>query len=237
MNWMKQLIYRRRESSDLSMEMAEHLREKSEALMKEGISREEAEAAARRGFGNLTLLEEHGREVWQWASLEAVLRDARYALRQLRRNPGFTITVLLTLSFAIGANTAVFSMVDALLLRPLPYQQPERLASLHRHMTRSNDKAHAVDNEEDSLDGESWELVRDGVPALQAAVYSYGSSGVNLQTGNIARNVQDQRVSAGYFEVLGINPILGRTFTAEEDLPHGPKAVILSFELWKSVFF
>src|SRR5579884_1565156 len=170
MNWAKQLIYRRRESSALSLEMAEHLREKVEELMREGVPREEAEAAARREFGNITLLQEHSREVWQWTSLETILRDARYALRQLRRNPGFTITVLLTLSFAIGANTAVFSMVNALLLRPLPYRHPERLASLVRHMSRTDNKEHGVDGEEDSQDGETWELVRDGVPALQSAV-------------------------------------------------------------------
>ena len=97
------------------------------------MSRPEAEAAARRQFGNALLIEEHSREVWHWAVFDSVLRDLKYALRQLRRNPGFTFTVLLTLGVAIGANTAVFSMVNALLLRPLPYSQPERLASLMRN--------------------------------------------------------------------------------------------------------
>jgi predicted permease len=232
MNWLQQLTSRRREEQNVSDEMADHLQEKVEELVSGGMSRPEAEAAARRQFGNILLLEEHSREVWQWAMLEAMLRDLKYALRQLRRNPGFTFTVLLTLSVAIGVNTAVFSMVNALLLRPLPYTEPERLASLMRNYRISG----AFDME-DGQDGESWELVRDSVPAVQAAVYSFDASGVNLQTETTARYLLQQRVSAGYFEVLGIRPIVGRTFTAEEDRPRGPRAVILSFEAWKSLFF
>ena len=232
MNWLKQLVSRRRQYRDLSDEMAEHLQEKIEELISSGMPRHEAEAAARRQFGNALLLEEHSREVWQWALFDAVLRDLRYAFRQLRRNPGFTFTVLLTLSVAIGANTAVFSMVNALLLRPLPYSQPERLASVMRNYTSG-----AGFDSEDEQNGETWELVRDNVPAVQAAVYSNEASGVNLQTQTTAHYVHQQRVSAGYFEVLGIHPIVGRTFTAEEDRPHGPKAVILSFEAWQSLFF
>jgi hypothetical protein len=218
MNWLQQLISRRREYRNLSDEIAEHLQEKVDELVAGGMPRQEAEAAARRQFGNALLLEEHGREVWQWAMFDAILRDLKYALRQLRRNPGFTATVLLTLGVAIGANTAVFSMVNALLLRPLPYSEPERLASLMRNYASSG-----TFDAEDGQNGETWELVRD-VPAVQAAVYSFDASGVNLQTQTTAHYVHQQRVSAGYFEVLGIQPIIGRTFTAEEDRPHGPKS-------------
>lgn len=232
MNWLKQLVSRRRQYRDLSDEMAEHLQEKVEELTSGGMPRQDAEAAARREFGNVLLLEEHSREIWQWALFDAILRDLKYALRQLRRNPGFTFTVLLTLSVAIGANTAVFSMVNALLLRPLPYSEPEKLASLMRNYTLAGKF-----DSDDGQNGEAWELVRGNVPSVQAAVYSFDSTGVNLQTETTAHYVQQQRVSAGYFEVLGIHPIVGRTFNAEEDRPHGPKAVILSFEAWKSFFF
>jgi predicted permease len=232
MNWLQQLISRRRKYRDLSDEIAEHLQEKVDELISGGMSRPDAEAAARRQFGNVLLLEEHSREVWQWAMFDAVLHDLKYACRQLRRNPGFTITVLLTLAVAIGANTAVFSMVNALLLRPLPYSEPQRLASLMR-----NYKIPGTFDIENGQDGETWALVRDNVPSLQAAVYSYEASGVNLQTETTTHYVTQQRVSAGYFEVLGIRPIVGRTFTEEEDRPHGPKAVILSFAAWKSLFF
>src|SRR6476661_73192 len=234
MNWLKQLVSRRRQYRDLSDEMAEHLQEKVEELMSGGMPRQDAEAAARRQFGNALLLEERSREVWQWATLEAILRDLRYAFRQLRRNPGFTVTVLLTLGLAIGANTAVFSMVNALLFRPLPYPQPERLGSLVTHYGGFTSKGKAITEDDNSADGETWELVRDNVPAVIAGATS-GARGVNLQVGTSVRYVREQRVSARYFEALGVRPIFGRTFTEDEDRPNGPKVVVLSYELWQSL--
>ena len=237
MNWLKQLISRKQEYNNIQNELAEHLQEKIEDLVARGFSREDATITARREVGNLMLIEEHSREVWQWATLEAILRDAKYALRQLRRNPGFTLTVLITLSLAIGANTAAFSMLNALLIRPLPYAEPQQLASLIRHKGLADPKGHVIPEDDTGQDGETWELVRDNVNAVQAAVYSYGANGVNLQTNSLARNVQNQRVSAGYFEVLGIRPILGRTFISEEDRPGSAKVALVSFETWKSLFF
>jgi predicted permease len=233
MNWLQQLFSRRREYRNLSDEIAEHLQEKIEELMSDGMSQEDASAAARRQFGNALLLEEHSREVWQWATFDAILRDLKYALRQLRRNPGFTFTVLLTLSVAIGANTAVFSMVNALLLRPLPYPQPDRLGSLVTHYDGFNTKGGAIAEDDSSTDGETWEMVRDNVPTVIAGVTS-GVSGVNLKAGNSVRFAREQRVSAGYFETLGVLPRYGRSFTAEEDRPNGPKVVIISYDIWQS---
>jgi predicted permease len=235
MNLLQQLISRRREHNNLSAEMAEHLQEKAEELMAAGMSREEATAAARREFGNVTLIAEHSREIWRWATLEAVLRDLKYALRQLWRNPGFTFAVLLTLAFAIGANTAVFTMVNALLLRPLPYPHPERLGSLVTHYDGFTSKGGTISEDDNSADGETWELVRDNVPAVVAGATA-GARGVNLQVGNNVRYVREERVSARYFDALGVPPIFGRSFTEEEDRPKGPKVVILSYELWQSLF-
>jgi len=235
MHWLQQLISRRRQYRDLSDEMAEHLQENVDELMSGGMSRPDAEAAARRQFGNALLLEEHSREVWQWATLDAILRDLKYAFRQLRRNPGFTLTVLLTLSVAIGANTAVFSMVNALLLRPLPYPQPEHLGSLVSHyegILGSTGKATSEDD--NSSDGETWELVRDNVPAVIAGATA-GTRGVNLQIGSSIRYVREQRVSAGYLEALGVRPIFGRSFTKEEDRPDGAKVVVVSYKIWQSL--
>jgi predicted permease len=235
MNWLQQLVSRRREYSNVSDEIAEHLQEKVEELMSAGMPRQDAEAAARRQFGNALLIEEHSREVWHWAIFDSVLRDLRYAFRQLRRNPGFTLTVLLTLSVAIGANTAVFSMVNALLLRPLPYPQPEHLGSLVSHyegIFGSTGKATSEDD--NSSDGETWELVRDNVPAVIAGATA-GTRGVNLQIGSSIRYVREQRVSAGYLEALGVRPIFGRSFTKEEDRPDGAKVVVVSYEIWQSL--
>lgn len=162
--------------------------------------------------------------------MSSLWRDLRLALRQLGRNPGFTATVVVTLGLAIGANTAIFSVVNALMLRSLPYPQPERMGTLFVRVEGpdASDGLRAID-------GTQWERLRDNAPSLISAVSS-GSSGANLQAGAHIDYVHDGRVSAHYFDVLGIRPVLGRAFSEEEDRPNGPKAVILSYSLWRNIF-
>src|SRR5262245_5853498 len=112
---------------ELSQEIQEHLDEKIEELLATGMSREEAEHAARREFGNVTLAEEDSRSVWRWAFLEDLIADVRYGLMTLSKNPGFVLVALVTLALGIGANTAVFTVVNGVLLRPLPFSQADRL--------------------------------------------------------------------------------------------------------------
>jgi len=167
-------------------------------------------------------------------------QDLRLALRQLYRNPGFALSVTLTLALGIGVNSAVFTLVNGFLLRPLPYPEPDRLAVLILHQEGISPKSgQFVQDDDNSQDGETWELVRDNLPAVQAAVFG-GTSGVNLQagrdSGNGVRYVQDMRVSAHYFDVLGIQPFLGRGFSGQEDRPNGPRAVIVTYPIWQSVF-
>lgn len=235
MSWLKHLLSRRRIYSDLSDEIHQHLQEKVEELVAAGMSREDAISAARREFGNTLRVEEQGRQVWTWSWIESLFRDARLALRQLLRNPGFTLAVLLMLTMAIGLNTGVFTAVNALLLRALPYPQPERLGAVVMHYEGRNKQGQAVGDEDDSIDGETWEMIRDNVPAVHAAVWS-GVGGVNLQSATAVQYVRDQRVSAGYFDLLGIRLLMGRSFSQAEDKPLGPKVVVLSYELWKNVF-
>src|SRR6267143_3761496 len=169
-----------------------------------------------------------------------LINDLRFALRRLHKNPGFVLAVTITLALGVAVNTAVFSLVNGFLLRPLPYPDPDRLAVLILHQEGVSPRSGRFEREDDtSQDGQTWEMIRDGAPAVQAASFG-GTSGVNLQTrsapGIDVRYVQDMRVSAHYFDVLGIQPLLGRGFTEEEDRPIGPKAVILSYALWRSVF-
>ena len=163
--------------------------------------------------------------------MDALVQNLKFAARQLRRNPGFTATVILTLALSIGANTAIFSMVNALMLKSLPYSHPERMGTIYTRITgtKSSDERH-------SLNGEQWELLRDNVPSLISAVASRGSSGVNLQAGSHVAYVHSGRISAHYLDVLAVQPMMGRNFSEDEDRLHGPKAVILSYSLWRSTF-
>src|SRR3984885_15487946 len=130
MQSLTQFFSRRRLFDDLSVSIREHLDEKIDERMEGGMTRKEAEQAARREFGNVALIEQRSREVWIWTRLESFLADLKLVFRRLRKSPGFAITVLLTLAIGIGANTAVFSVVSSVLLKPLPYPDGDHLVSL-----------------------------------------------------------------------------------------------------------
>ncbi len=155
----------------------------------------------------------------------------RLAFRQLRRSPAFSITVLLTLGLCIGANTAIFTIVDTLFLRPLPYPQPDRLVMIGTSFQKGTASALQL-----GQNGREWELIRDNATKLDAAVYPGGASGVNLFANGRVKFVSQQRVSAGFFHVLGIPPMLGREFTRQEDVQGGPDLVVLSYGLWQELF-
>jgi predicted permease len=169
-----------------------------------------------------------------------MLNALRFALRQLHKSPGYAIAVILTLALGIGVNATVFSMVDGFMLRRLPYPDPERIAALVVHTQGLNQRSgKSFAEEDDSFTGESWQILKDNVSGVIFASYG-GSGGVNLKAGADAggavRYVQGSRVSADYFEVLGLPFYLGRSFTADEDRPHGPSVVVLSYRLWQSTF-
>ena len=156
--------------------------------------------------------------------------DIRYALRLVRRTPLVSAIIVVTLALCIGANTAVFSVVDATLLRPLPYPEPDRLALVATHFRSSRAE---MDNT--SQDGRTWETVRDHATFLDPAVYS-GAEGVNFASGGSVQYVQQERVGSGFFRVLGVQPLVGREFTREEDRPGGPALTVLSYHLWKRMY-
>jgi predicted permease len=216
--------------ADLDEELRSHLELATEENRRQGMTAEEARTAALRAFGGVAQTRESYRTQRGLPWLEALAGDARYGLRQLRRDRGFTLTVMVTLALAIGANTAIFSVVNALLLESLPYAHPERMGTIFLRVQGAQpfDGMHRID-------GAQWETLRDNVPALIAAI-SGSTPGVNLQAGSQAQYVHDGRVSAHYFDVLAIRPLLGRGFSENEDRPNGPKAAILSYGLWRSVF-
>ena len=157
----------------------------------------------------------------------AFANDFRFALRQLRSNPGLTGVVLITLGLCIGANTAIFSVLDAVLFRPLPLPAPDRLALV---VTATSPEANAEMN--DSQTGSLFETVRDAAPGLDVAADA-GQGGVNFVFNGRASFVQQQRVSAGYFRVLGISPLQGQEFTRADDVPNGPPLVIVAYDFWR----
>lgn len=160
------------------------------------------------------------------------LVSVRGTFRRLAQSPGFAFAVVLTLALSIGANTAVFSLVNALLLRPLPYPQPDRLAGIE--MVSNHDAPDPTTE----INGEAWEMIRDQVPQVLSAIYSFDgiSAGTNIRTPAGVQTVASSRVSANFFAVIGELPVMGRSFTQDEDRAGGPNAVILSNGLWRTAF-
>src|SRR2546426_3393630 len=199
MMWLKQLFSRRPLYDDLSEEIHEHLEEKIEELVASGMPRKEAAAAARREFGNVTLIEEDSRRVWRWPSIEDFFMDVRYGLRMLRKNPGFTALAVLILGLGIGANTAVFSVLHAVLLRPLPYKEPEQLTMLW--VTDSRPRGWAVtDGSTSYRDFLEWRRQAHTFEDL-AIFYKRGWSVVTL-TGEEPEKVQGAFVSTNLFTLM-----------------------------------
>ncbi|HEY6413450.1 MAG TPA: ABC transporter permease [Edaphobacter sp.] len=196
-----------------------------------GMSASEARRTALVEFGGIEQAKQAVREHRAGAGVELLWQNVRYGVRQLRRNPGFTVTVILMLALSIGANTAIFSIVNALMLKNLPYSQPERMGTIYTRVTgtRSSDERHHVN-------GEQWELLRDNVPSLISAVSSGRTSGVNLQAGSHVQYLHAGRISLHYLDVLAIHPVAGRNFSEGEDHVNGPKTAILSYSLWRNTF-
>ena len=159
--------------------------------------------------------------------LEVLAQDLRYGLRTLRRSPGFTAAALLTLALGIGANTAVFSVVNAVLLRPLPYREPEALVQL----VRSYQTGPAA-----GQDGRRYLFFRDHLRSVEALAAYRGAGSVNMVRGDRAEFVSISQVSKEYFAVFGIQPALGQPFGAEHDVAGGPAVAILSHALWQRSF-
>jgi len=230
-SWWRALTRQSRLEEEMAAEMDSHMERYAADLAARGVEPGEARRRARVEFGSVPAAAEECREAVGLRWPDEFIRDLRYAARVLRKSPTFTGAAVATLALCIGANTALFSVVDAVLLRPLPYPQPERLFSVARHFQGKGSNAYQT-----NLWGAAWEGVRDHASYVDAAVFSDGSMGVNFAAGGRVEYVKQQRVSAGFFRVLGIAPLIGREFSADEDRQGGPAVAVLSYALWKRVF-
>jgi predicted permease len=227
---MRRFFRRGRLDAERAREIQAHLDHYTDDLIAAGYTRDRAQREARRRFGNPTAIREEIYEMNSVPVLEPLVRDLRFAVRMLRKTPGFTVAAVVTLALGIGANAAVFSAVNALLFEPLPFPQPDRLALLERHVRAPRGEDRGI-----GATGRMWEAVRDRTSKVDAAAVG-GTSGVNVVVADHVAYVMQQRVSASYFQVMGIPPMLGREFTRDEDRAGGPPVVILNYDLWQRVF-
>jgi putative ABC transport system permease protein len=210
--------------ADLERELQCDLELEEEEQHESGLSAEEARYAARRAFGNTTLISEHTREVWGWMRLERFLQDFRYALRGFARNPVFTIAVIATLAVGIGATTAVFSVVDRILFRSLPYAHDDRLVSIGT--------VHSLERQEFMMGGFFFDWRDNQKPFEAMAIQSTNPHPCDLVENNPAQ-LSCLSFDAGFLPLLGVSPVVGRNFLPEEDRPKAPDVVLISYGLWQ----
>jgi len=233
MMWLKRLFSRGRLYGELSEEIREHLEEKIEELVAGGMSRKEAAYAARRDFGNVTLTEEDSRNVWRWPPIEEFLADARYGLRALRHNRMFTAVSLLTIAIGIGANTAVFSVVNSVLLKPLNYPKPEELVALHQIAPGA---AGLADFENGLLLSPSMYFTYAEQNRTFQALGVWSPGTANITGLAEPEQVRTVEVTDGVLQALGNPPEVGRWLSQGDQIPRGPERVMLSYGYWQRRF-
>src|ERR1035441_7707790 len=225
---MWRLFNKQASDADLEEELQAHLEIETKQLMERGMTREQAEIEARRQFGNRALVMEVSREVRGHGGLARLWQDIRYATRVLRRGPAFTVAAVLSLALGIGATTAVFSIADTVFLRPLPYADALRLVWVGIRYP-------GIDFEFlPSPDYVAWRRDNRVFQNLAATQVTLSSS--MLLGGSDPAEVHAGRVSANFLDTFAVTPALGRTFRAEEELPNGPKAVVLTDQFWRDRF-
>ena len=226
---LKEIFTRRRRYMELSESIREHLSEKIADLMDQGMTRDEAERAAQREFGNMTLIEERSREVWQWPTFECLWADTRYALRRLRSSPGFTCIALLTLALGIGANTGIFTLLNAVLLKSLPVPDPEQLFIVKR-------SSHEADKSRFSY--LFFDQVRRQMPETASIAAMGWPDNFYVSTGSEQpQPTQGQLVSGNYFQVFETYPVIGRLLTlADDEKIGGSPVAVVSYDYWRLQF-
>jgi putative ABC transport system permease protein len=220
------LFRRRKSDEELDEEVQSHLRMAAQERQAQGELAEQARVSAKREFGNVTLVKEVTRQMWGWRWLEQLLQDVRYGLRMLAKNPGFTAVAVLTLALGIGANTAIFSVVYEVLLRPLPYLHPDELVRL----TEENQKEGVTNNGSSYVNYELWRKENHVFSEL-AGVQVHD---LTLTGRGDPSNVHTVVVIPELFSLLGVKPIAGREFYSEDGKSGAAPVVMLSESLWRT---
>lgn len=237
------LTQRRRREAELREELQFHLEAEAEERREEGVAHEQARWAAMRELGNVTLLEENLRAMWICTFWEQVVQDVRYALRMMRKNPAFTVLAVLLLALGIGANTAIYSFLDALLVRSLPVAEPQSLAVLNWHLSGKKDLEHSVVHGEsgyfyhDDKYGTTtpifpypaFELIRKSSDVFSCLFAYYPAGKLTIQLQGQAEVVSAEYVSGDYFRGLGLSPAAGRLIIDDDDRVGGPAVAVLSY--------
>jgi putative ABC transport system permease protein len=220
---LKALVLRRRFDQDLEDELQFHLAMREAHLEAEGLPPAEARSAARRRFGNATRIKEDSRGLWTFTTIEAFWHDLRYGARMLAKNPGFAAVAIVTLALGIGANTAMFAITDAALLKPLPYPNPSQLVFLRELYEGTGSMSFSMPDFRD--------LAEQNHSFQDMAVYDF--PGFILTGKGQPTLLSSMRVSAPFFALLGEKASLGRLFTSSDDRPAAPPVAVVSYGFWQ----
>ena len=217
---------RKRRYDDISISIQEHIEERTDDLVEQGMARERAEQTARREFGNVTLIQERSRESWQWSALESILADIKFAVRQLRKSPVFTLTTALILTLGIGINTAIFSIVHHVLLEPLPFPKASQLYAVWARSDAQGATRIAASGP-DFLD------YQDQSRSFSQITMSLGFTETWTGDGD-PKLLLCTGVSESFFSMLGVPIYMGRFYTADEYARLDSGSILISYRFWKT---
>ncbi|HXJ87611.1 MAG TPA: ABC transporter permease [Candidatus Binatia bacterium] len=224
----------RRRNHDIERELQSDLDVEEEEQLERGLALEEARHAALRAFGNPSLISEQTRAVWSWNALENLLRDVRIGIRTLFRSPGFSLVAIVVMTLCIGATTSMFTVVRSVLLRPLPFRDPDRLVMIYEHFRDAEDNAQGFNyNPVAPADYYDWRTQTHGFEDM--AAWRYWQSNLTGVHGELPEMVQARGGSWNLFPLLGVDAVIGRTFTESEDHPDGD-SVMLTWSLFERRF-
>src|SRR5262245_54253623 len=225
------LFFRKHAIQELNDEVQFHLEELIAENVAAGMSQEEARHSAMRSFGNATILSEEARETWGWITLEQIGKDVRYGFRALRNNPLFTAVAVLTLAIGIGANAAMFSLLDQVVMRPLPVRDSERVV-----IVRETGNHYGNSYAPNTISWPMFEDLRDNNQVFSGMFCRFPAT-VTISEGDRAAQISAELVSGSYFPILGVGATLGRTIAPDDDaVPDSGSVVVLSYSFWQSYF-